>query len=100
MTRGVHRRPDGTFVVVHSDLRAEDPPVSTEALWVTVINETRTRARVDGAIPLEPDSHPAIGFEDDLILVLEQVLRGGGAATAVRGIEVEADDCEWIPLSR
>ena len=32
LARGLHRRPDGTFLLVHTDLRAEDPPVSTEAL--------------------------------------------------------------------
>ena len=100
LTRGVHRRPDGTFVVVHDDLRAEDPPVSTEALWVTVVDAARTRACVDGVIPLETGSRPSLGFDGDLVLVLDQVLRRGDGTTVLRRIEVEADGCDWIRLIR
>ena len=100
LTRGVHRRPDGTFLVVHFDLGTDGPPVSTEALWVSVIDASRTRACPDGLVPLEDGSHPAIGFEGDLLLVLDQVIRGGDAETVVRRIKVETDDCEWVSLSR
>ena len=100
LTRGVHRRPDGTFLVVHFDLGTDGPPVSTEAMWVSVIDASLTRACPDGLIPLEDGSHPAIGFEGDLLLVLDQVIRGGDAETVVRRIKVETDDCEWVPLSR
>ena len=82
--------PDGT----------DGPPVSTEAMWVSVIDASLTRACPDGLIPLEDGSHPAIGFEGDLLLVLDQVIRGGDAETVVRRIKVETDDCEWVPLSR
>ena len=51
-------------------------------------------------LPGRIDSHPAIGFEGDLLLVLDQVIRGGDAETVVRRIKVETDDCEWVPLSR
>ena len=100
LTRGVHRRPDGTFLVVHFDLGTDGPPVSTEAMWVSVIDASLTRACPDGSITLEPGSHPAIGFEGDLLLVLDQVIRGGDAETVVRRIQVETDGCEWVPLSR
>lgn len=100
LTRGVHRRPDGTFLVVHFDLGTDSPPVSTEALWVSVIDPSRSRACPDGFIPLEDGSHPAIGFEGDLLLVLDQVIRGGDAETVVRRIQVETDDCDWVQLTR
>ncbi len=99
-TRGIHRRPDGTFLVVHFDLGTDGPPVSTEALWVSVIDPSRSRACPDGLVALEEGSHPAIGFEGDLLLVLDQVIRGGDAETVVRRIQVETDDCDWVPLSR
>ena len=99
-TRGIHRRPDGTFLVVHFDLGTDGPPVSTEALWVSVIDPSRSRACPDGLVALEEGSHPAIGFDGDLLLVLDQVIRGGDAETVVRRIQVETDDCDWVPLSR
>lgn len=55
---------------------------------------------MDGAVPLEPGSRAAIGFEGDLVLVLEQVLRGGDAVSVVRRIEVETEGCDWIPVRR
>lgn len=100
LTRGIHRRPDGSFLVVHFDLGTDGPPVSTEAMWVSVIDPSRSRACPDGRIPLEEGSHPAIGFEGDLLLVLDQVVRGGDAETVVRRIQVETDDCDWVPLTR
>jgi len=98
--QGVHRRPDGTTVVVHFDMGTEVIPVSTVGLWVSVIDESRESACVDAAIPLEPDSRPAIGFERDLVLVLEGVLRQGDAVTVLRRIEVDVDGCDWTPISR
>ena len=100
VTRGVHRRPDGAFVVVHFDHGTGTGPASTVGLWVSVIDESRESACVDGAIPLEPGSRAAIGFEGDLLLVLEQVLRGGDAVSVVRRIEVDTDGCDWMPISR
>ena len=100
LARGIHRRPDGTFLVVHFDLATDGPPVSTEAMWVSVIDASRTRACPDGLVPLEDGSHPAIGFEGDLLLLLDQVIRGGDAETVVRRIQVETDDCDWVPLTR
>ncbi len=100
LAQGLHRRPDGTFLLVHTDLRAEDPPVSTEALWVSVIDEDRTRACPDARIPLGPGSRPAIGFDGVMVLVLEQPLRGGDAVSVLRRITVETEDCDWVPLKR
>lgn len=100
LTRGVHRRPDGSFLLVHGDFTGDDPPLRTETLWVSVVHQDRRSACPDGRLPLGPESHPVIGFEGDALLVLEQVLRGGDAATVLRRIAVEMDDCNWIPLTR
>lgn len=100
VTRGVHLRPDGSAVVIHFDLGTETGPVSTVGLWVSVIDKPRESACVDGAIPLEPGSRAAIGFDQDLVLVLEQVLRGGDSVTVLRRIEVDADGCDWMPIRR
>ena len=97
---GVHRRPNGTIVVVHFDMGTEVGPVSTVGLWVTVIDESRKSACVDAEIPLEPGSRPAIGFEGDLFLVLESVVRRGDSVTVLRRIEVDVDGCDWMPISR
>ena len=85
---------------MHFDLGTDGPPVSTEAMWVSVIDPSRSRACPDARIPLEDGSHPAIGFEGDLLLVLDQVVRGGDAETVVRRIRVETDACDWVPLTR
>ena len=98
--RGVHRRPDGTTVVVHFDMGTEVGPVSTVGLWVSVIDESRESACVDAAIPLDPGSRAAIGFERDLVLVLEPVVRGRDALTVLRRIEVDVDGCDWLPIIR
>ena len=99
-TVGVHRRGDGSLLVVHFDLqRADEPPLGREA-FVTVIEESRTRACADGEILLGPKSNPAIGFEGDMILVLEQVPRGMDAVPVLRRITVETDQCDWVPLGR
>ena len=100
VTRGVHRRPDGTTLVVHFDMGAEVGPVSTMGLWVSVIDGSRESACVDAAVPLEPGSRAAIGFEGDQLLVLEPVIRGGDAVTVLRRIEVDVDGCDWVPISR
>lgn len=100
VTRGVHRRPDGTTLVVHFDMGTEGGPVSTVGLWVSVVNESRESACVDAPVPLEPGSRAAIGFEEDLVLVLEPVIRGGDVATVLRRIEVDVDGCDWVPVSR
>ena len=99
-TIGLHRRPDGSFLLVHADLAGEDPPLYTETLWVSVIDADRTRACPDARVPLGPESHPVVGFEGDRLLVLEQVLGGGDAVTVLRRIAVDADDCDWITLRR
>lgn len=52
---------------------------------MNVVGESRESACVDAAIPLEPGSRAAIGFEGDLVLVLEQVSRGGDAVTSCGG---------------
>lgn len=98
--RGVHRRPAGTTIVVHFDLGTETGPVSTVGLWASVIDESRESACVDAAIPLEPGSRAAIGFEGDLVLVLEQILRGGDAVTVLRRIEVDTEGCDWMAIGR
>ena len=49
---------------------------------------------------LEPGSRPAIGFEGDLFLVLESVVRRGDSVTVLRRIEVDVDGCDWMPISR
>ena len=99
-TRGVHRRADGTFVVIHFDLGTGTGPASTVGLWISVIDESRESACVDGTIALEADSRAPIGFEGDLVLVLEQVVRGGDAVTVVRRIEVDTDGCDWTRVSQ
>lgn len=98
LTRGVHRRPDGSFLLVHGDFTGDDPPLRTETLWVSVVHQDRSSACPDAR--LSPESHPVIGFEGDALLVLEQVLRGGDAATVLRRIAVGTDGCDWIPLTR
>ncbi len=100
LARGVHRRPDGSLLLVHADMAGEDPPLHTETLWVSVIDADRTRACPDARVPLGPESHPVVGFEGDRLLVLEQVLGGGDAVTVLRRIAVDADDCDWITLRR
>ena len=67
---------------------------------MSVIDESREPACVDAAVPLEPGSRAAIGFEDDLVLVLEPVIRRGDAVTVLRRIEVDADGCDWVPVIR
>lgn len=99
-TRGVHRRPDGTTLVIHFDLGTESAPASTLGLWVSVVDESRESACVDAAIPLETDSRAAIGFEGDLFLVLEQVLRGGDSVALLRRFEVDTEECDWLPVGR
>ena len=100
VTKGVHRRPDGSFLLVHADARSEEPPVSMEALWVSVIDQDRMRVCPDGVVPLGSRSRPAIGFDGDRMLVLEQTLRGGDAVSILRRIAVVTDECDWIPLRR
>ena len=100
LTRGVHRRPDGSFLLVHGDFNGDDPPLRTETLWVSVVDRDRRGTCPDARVSLGPESHPVIGFEGDALLVLEQVLRGGDAETVLRRIAVETDDCDWVPLTR
>ena len=77
VTCGVHRRPDIAFVVVHFDRGTETGPVSTVGLWVSVIDESRESACRGRGDLVGAGTRAAIGFEGDLLLALEQVLRGG-----------------------
>lgn len=94
--RAMHRRSDGSTLLVHFDSRPEGPPVTSQA-FVTVLSADRTRACVDAPVPLSPEAQPAVGFQGDDLLVLEQVIRGGDAVPVLRRIAVEAGDCAWVP---
>jgi len=96
--RSIHRRNDGSLVVVHLDHRPEGPPVTSEA-FVTVIAADRRRACVDARIPLTPEAQPAFGFDADDLLVLEQVIQGTSDAVPVlRRYAVDVSNCAWVDL--
>lgn len=98
-TLGVHRRTDGSFLVVHFDYSGDEPPFNAE-VFVTVIDADRTQACPDRRILLGDESAPAIGFEGDTVLVLEHLLRGTGVVAVLRRIAIETDDCDWVQLGR
>lgn len=98
-TQAIRRRSDGTILIVHFDSRAEPPPVPSEA-FVTVLSADRSEACLDARIPLGEAAQPAVGFEGDDLLVLEQVVDGFDVAAVLRRVEVHTEGCEWIPTQR
>jgi hypothetical protein len=96
-TMGVHRKANGELLVVHFDSRPEGPPV-TSSVFVSVISPDRSMACVDATVPVGPDAQPAIGFSEDRLLVLVQVLKGMEAVPVLRSFEVETTGCGWIPI--
>lgn len=95
--RGIHRRSDGSFILVHFDHRPEGPPVTSKA-FVTVLSADRRRACVDAVVPLGPAAQPAVGFDGDKLLVLEQIISGGEAVPVLRSFQVDTEGCRWITL--
>lgn len=88
----------GALVLARAGHLSAQPTVTV--LDSIVLEESGDDYLVLPAPVMEEGSHPAIGFEGDLLLVLDQVIRGGDAETVVRRIQVETDDCDWVPLSR
>jgi len=95
--RGMHRRSDGSVILVYLDHRPNGPPVTSE-VFVTILDATRKRACVDTPISLGPESQPAIGFAGDHLLVLDQVVVGLEAVPILRRFEIDATGCDWIDV--
>ncbi len=77
---------------------AEDPPVSSE-VYVSVLSAELDRACVDARLPLPEDAKPAIGFEGDRLLVLDQALTDDlDVAPYLLRIDVDASECAWTPI--
>jgi hypothetical protein len=93
----VHRQRDGSIVLVHLDSRPEGPPVTSEA-FVTILAPDRQSACVDAVLPLGPAAQPALGFEEDHLLVLEQVLVGLEAVPVLRKFRIDTSVCTWTRL--
>lgn len=98
-TQAIHRRSDGTVLIVHFDSRAEPPPVTSEA-FLTVLSADRSEACLDARIPLGEAAQPTVGFQGDDLLLLEQVVEGFDAVAVLRRIEVRTEGCEWISTVR
>lgn len=95
--RDLHRRGDGSFVLVHADHEPTGPPVTSE-LFVTVLDSNRRRACVDARVPLSPDAQPAVGFAGDDLLVLEQVLVGLDAVPVLKRFAIDVSACDWLEV--
>lgn len=98
-TRALHRRSDGTILVVHYDSRPEPPPVTSEA-FVSVVSADRRSVCLDAAVPLSPEAQPAVGFRGDTLLVLEQVIVGFDVQAVLRFIDVDTANCRWTNVVR
>lgn len=98
-TRALHRRTDGSVLVIHYDSRAETPPVTSE-VFVSVLSADRRSVCLDAPVPLSPAAQPAVGFRGDTMMVLEQVLVGIDVQAVVRLIEVNTDGCSWVDVIR
>ena len=95
--RHLHRRGDGSFVLVYADHWPAGPPVTSE-LFVTVLDSDRTRACVDAGVPLGPDAQPAVGFAGDDLLVLEQVLVGLDVVPVFKRFAIDGSECDWVEV--
>jgi len=93
--RAIHRRSDGSTLLVYFDHRADGPPVTSQ-VFVTVLSPDRRQACIDAELPISPNSSPAVGFADDDLLVLEQVLVGTDAVPILKRFEVDSADCDWV----
>ena len=99
----LHRRPDGSFILVHHDSQREGEGPSeliTARVFVSMVSADRTRACVDAELPVSQDARPIHGFRGDTLLLLDRRLRGEEVQTWIVSYLVDADGCEWLPTRR
>jgi hypothetical protein len=66
---------------------------------VSVLSADLGRACVDARLPLSEDAKPAIGFEGQKLLVLDQALTDDlDVAPYLLRIDVDASECAWTPV--
>lgn len=69
-------------------------------VFVSVLDHGRDRVCLDAPVPLGPHAQPAIGFDGDRLLVVEQVLAGLEFTAVLREVEVTTSGCEWTRVVR
>lgn len=95
--RAIHRRSDGSTLLVYLDHNAGAPPVASR-VFVTVLSRDRRQVCLDAPVRLDADASPAVGFAGDDLLVLEQVLVGTEAVPILKRYEVDTSKCEWTAV--
>jgi hypothetical protein len=100
-TRHLHRRSDGSFVIVHHDSEQESDDafsVITARALVTVVSPDRRRACVDAHLPVSPDARPIHGARGDTLFLLDRRIVGERMETWIVPYLVDTVGCDWIDI--
>jgi hypothetical protein len=95
---GLHRRSDGSFVLVHADAKIKGRLV-TQRLFVSVLSPDRSRACVDRELVVSQDAAPVVTFSVDTLFVVEQRMVSAGSTEAyLKSYTINTDSCAWLPI--
>lgn len=102
---GMHRLPDGRYLIVHLDAVAEvrqNPfgmTFSDVHYWVGIVSEDLTRACVDGEILDPPQEVVRPIFHGDTIALFVRTLDAAGQPrSALRQYRVTDEGCGWVEM--
>lgn len=94
----LHRLSDGSIGLVHFD-QTISAGGTYETVFLSIISPDRSRACVDGHIPVYRQTQPAVRWRgDSLVLVEQAVVDSSRAVTIARTYEIRLGGCDWIPV--
>lgn len=98
---GVHRRTDGSFVLVHFDSEFHPGNRITSRVFLSLLSADRRRACVDREVPASTDAQPVVAFRGDSVYLLDQRIGGDEAvSTTLWRYRVTSDGCTWLSTDR
>lgn len=95
---GIHRLDDGRVVLVHYDQEINQSRNIVADVFVSVLSADRSRACVDGRLPLPRESQPQIAFRGDTLFALYQALEGERSRALVTRYRIDEGPCDWLPV--
>ena len=102
---GVHRRPDGSYVVVHYQSESQDLEGTSRLefaranYWISLLSADLAQGCVDGQLPDPPAELVRPIFHGDTVsLYVRHESAGDGVRHVLRKYLVSETGCQWLPV--